>query len=239
MKIAACQPAYVHDDLEHALSIVLRLAASAEAEGARVICFPECFLQGYAFDQENLEGRALNLHSQGFERVLKASVHLQITVVVGLIESDSGRLYNTAVVIRDGLLLGQYRKMNLMPGETQFESGDEIPVFEVSGLRFGISICSDLNDSEGAQAVADQEATLLLCPCNNMMRIDVARQWRDKHNEVRASRAIETGMFIVSSDVVGEWRNRVSFGSAAAINPSGVVTERIGDMNDEILYSWV
>jgi predicted amidohydrolase len=57
-------------------------------------------------------------------------------IVIGLIEVEEGRLFNTAVVVDRGVLIGRYRKVHLLSGEHIFDAGSDSPVFEVDGLRF-------------------------------------------------------------------------------------------------------
>jgi predicted amidohydrolase len=38
-------------------------------------------------------------------------------MVIGLIEVEEGRLFNTAIVVDHGALIGRYRKMHLLGGE--------------------------------------------------------------------------------------------------------------------------
>jgi len=215
---------------------LLRLASDAQAGGADLICFPECFLQGYLFDEGEAVDLALTLDSDEFARVLERMTDLDPTIVFGLIEKKGGRRFNTAVAVRHGIVLGAYRKMNLLPGEDAFEAGGEVPVFEVGGIRFGINICNDLNFPKCARAVADRGAVLLLCPCNNMMGRANAERWKFRHNEIRSRRAIETGLWLISSDVTGEWGNRVSYGPTAVIAPDGSVVVQARLLREGIVY---
>lgn len=47
VKVAAVQVREVLDDVPKALAVIEAYARRAEAAGARLVCFPECFLQGY------------------------------------------------------------------------------------------------------------------------------------------------------------------------------------------------
>jgi predicted amidohydrolase len=62
-------------------------------------------------------------------------------VPISLIEVERDRLYNTAVVVERGVLIGRYRKTRLLRGEAIFTPGADSPIFEAGGLRFGINIC--------------------------------------------------------------------------------------------------
>ena len=227
VKVAACQLPYVHEDVERALTLIAEYAIKAEAQGARLICFPECYLQGYVFDEETTERLALDLSSLAFDGVLRRLAHLKSILIIGLIEKEGTYLYNTAIVISGGRVLGRYRKVKLLKGERLFKAGDEYPVFEVDGLRFGINICNDLNFPECARMIADQGARLLVCPCNNMMRKDNAEIWKDQHNEIRSHRAVETGLWLISSDVTGARNGRISYGPTALISPEGSVVQQV------------
>lgn len=149
------------------------------------------------------------------------------TTVVGLIEADGDDLYNTAVVIFQGTIVGLYRKRHLLPGEHCFRPGRETRTFEIDGLRFGIKICFDTNFAEAAIDVARQGASLLLCPANNMMRRQTATEWEDRHNAVRAERCRETGLWLMSADVTGARDGRVAWGPTAVLNPAGEVVAQL------------
>lgn len=236
MKIAACQPPYVHCDIQRSTEILLSFTAQAHAQGADLICFPECYLQGYLFDEGEAADLALDLRSAEFAAVIKSLAHLDITIVFGLIEKKGERLHNTAVVVKQGHLLGSYRKMHLLHGESVFSAGDITPVFEVQGVVFGIAICNDLNFSESAKAVADQGASLLVCPCNNMMGLANAKQWEHRHNEIRTQRAIESELWLITSDVTGTFGDRVAYGPTAVITPDGSVIGQVPRLIEGIIY---
>ena len=89
---------------------------------------------------------------------------------MGLIEAEQGRLFNTAIVVDRGTVIGRYRKRHLLGGEHIFDAGSESNVFEVEGLRFGINICHDTNFPAAARNLADLGAALIVCPANNMHR---------------------------------------------------------------------
>ena len=130
---------------------------------------------------------------------------------MGLIEVEDGRLFNSAIVVNCGTFIGRYRKAHLLGGEQIFDAGNDSPIFEIAGLRFGINICYDTNFPEAARKVADLGASLIMCPANNMRRLKTAEALRDMHNSVRGERCRETGLWLVSADVTGERDGRISW----------------------------
>jgi predicted amidohydrolase len=227
IRIAAAQTVEYREDVDAALACAAQMSDRAEAAGAVLLCFPEGFLQGYPTDETSVRRHALELRGLDFARVLERLPKTGPMMVMGLIERDGDALFNTAVVIHRRALLGRYRKTHLLGGEQVFTAGDDNPVFEVEGLRFGINICFDTNFPNGARAMADQGASLMICPANNMLRRDAAEAWRDRHNAVRGERCRETGLWLISADVTGERDDRVAWGPTAVLNPAGEVVAQL------------
>ncbi len=228
VRVAACQVPDLREDLDGALSWIEDYAAEAASQNVSLLCFPECFLQGYETkDRQRARRHALDLNSDNFARLLARLAYARPMLVIGLIEIAEQKLFNTAVVVNKGRLVGRYRKTHLFDGESVFEEGTSFPVFTVESLTFGINICNDTNFPEAAAAVARQQAQLIVCPANNMLRRANAEKWKHRHNEIRALRAKETGLWLVSADVYGERDGRISYGPSSVINPQGVVIAQV------------
>ena len=227
VRIAACQVPEFLEDIDGAIASIGAFAKKAERMGVRLLCFPECFLQGYLLEKIKAERLAFDLSSIEFQDVLMRLPAADIVLVFGLIEKAEGRLFNTAVVVKNRSLVGRYRKTHLLHGEHIFTAGVDYPIFEINGLRFGINICYDINFSAAAFALSTQGAALILCPANNMMPLEKAEKFRHIHNEVRGKRSIETGLWLISSDVTGSREGRISYGPTAVIDPNGCVIAQV------------
>lgn len=230
-KIAACQMPEIRRDVDAAVGEMAQYAARAQAAGARLLCFPECCVQGYLVNgpEEQAEGRraALGLNSSEFAAVLDRLARYEPVLVFGLLEKDGDAYFNTAAVVRRGELLGRYRKNKLLRGEGFFTAGNAFPVFDIDGLKFGVNICYDTAHPEPAAAVAQQGAALLLCPANNMSPYAKADTLRPVHNPARGQRARETGMWVLSADITGERDGRIAHGPTALLDPDGRVVEQL------------
>lgn len=227
VRVGACQTPEVREDVDTALSIIECYAEQARLEGVDLLCFPECFLQGYLVDEEQARHHTLDLDSAAFAEILQRLASTSPTLVFGMIERSDEKLFNTAVMIERGRLIGRYRKSHLLDGERVFTPGTAYPIFDVAGLKFGINICYDMQFPEAAMAVAAQGARLMLGPSNNMMRRSRADEWRHLHTPMRAERAKEAGVWLVSADVVGENEGRISYGTSTIINPQGEVVAQL------------
>jgi predicted amidohydrolase len=226
-RVAAAQTPEFRCNVDGAVRYLADTAEQALAAGASLACFPEGFLQGYLTDERPAREAAIDLASSVFEGVLGTLPEDGPMLVFGLIEVDSGRLFNTAVVVHRRALIGRYRKAHLLDRERCFDAGCTPGIFQVNGLRFGINICYDTNFPTAAEDVAKLGASLIVCPANNMLPQRAAEKWKDRHNAIRAERCRETDLWLISADVTGERDGCVSWGPTAVITPGGEVAARL------------
>ena len=226
-RVAAAQTLEFRENVEGALHHLADAARQADAAAATLVCFPEAFLQGYLTDARPAREAAIDLGSSVFQDILSRMPAKGPMLVFGLIEIDDGRLFNTAVVVHRRALIGRYRKAHLLDRERCFNAGCTPGVFQANGLRFGINICHDTNFASAAQGAAALGASLIVCPANNMLPQQAAQKWKDRHNDIRAERCRETGLWLVSADVTGERDGCVSWGPTAVISPAGEVRAQL------------
>jgi predicted amidohydrolase len=149
------------------------------------------------------------------------------TLVVGAFERQGAAVVNSALVIESGCVIGRYAKA--YPNEPGVIAGTGFPIFERSGIRFGINICNDANYPEAAKRVADQRTTLILYPLNNMLKRQTAASWRDRSVANLVARAQETGCWVASADVIGEAGDLLSYGCSLIVRPDGDVAGRVSE----------
>lgn len=237
VNIGAAQLEDIQNDMPAALTVIQTQMKQADDQSVAILCFSECFLQGYTLDKNETKQRALNLQSQQFSEILKLLSAYNVTAILGLIEEDNGDYFNTAVVIRQGELLGKYRKVHLF--EENFKSGEEYPIFTVSGITFGINICYDARFTEGAAELAAQGAKVIFYPLNNKLPITKAEAYRDKHIPNLIARAKESGCWVVSSDVVHKSDSHLGYGCTAIVSPEGEVVARAAELESNVLSAEV
>ena len=229
-KIAVCQVPDIREDIRSSLKWIEKFTKQAETDGISLICFPECFLQGYLTETSLAEKHAIAFDSPAFNDLLKQLSNYKTVIVVGLIEKENEDIFNTAAVIKEGVLIGKYRKTHLLGGEQVFKAGTEYPVFELNGLKFGINICYDTQFAESTASLARQGAKLVLCPSNNMMKYKTAEKFKNLHHQMRIERAKENRVWLMSADVTGEREGRIAYGPTSVINPDGDVVVQVALM---------
>ncbi|BBK41811.1 hypothetical protein STVA_18310 [Allostella vacuolata] len=227
LRIAAFQRRPVFDALPvvtHALANDLAWAAS---QGAQLALFPECYLQGYATDRPTLERRALPVADASIAALVRRLGETGVTTIVGMIERRGEALFNTALVVGHRRLLGTYSKIH--PNEDGVSPGTDCPVFVAGTWPFAVNICNDANFPETALRAAAAGARLICYPLNNLLRPPVADRWRARSVQNLQARAVETGCWIASADVVGEHGGRVSFGCTLIVRPDGEIVARAAE----------
>lgn len=228
IKVGAVQARDIQGDVSASLQIVIDAMRRADDENVDILCFPECFLQGYTLDDEETKKRAFDMSSPQFKEILDTLTIHKVTIILGLIEKDADGYYNTAAVIRGGKLLGIYRKVHLF--EHNFQPGEVYPVFTVDGLPFGINICYDARFTEGATELAAQGAKAIFYPLNNRLPHEKAMNYRDKHIPNLVERAKDRGCWVISSDVVTQDETHTGYGCTAIVDPSGKVVTRAKEL---------
>jgi predicted amidohydrolase len=128
-------------------SVDLATAAIAEAgrAGARVICFPECFLPGYRSPARALPPPNARFLDEAWRAVGAAAKAAQLTVVLGTERLAGERLHASALIIGpDGSRLGFQDKVQIDPSEEgTYAPGGERQLLQAGPLRFGVVICHE------------------------------------------------------------------------------------------------
>jgi predicted amidohydrolase len=232
-KIASVQAEDVQGDISTAIAVIKTTMETADHDAVNMVCFPECFLQGYTLDDKETKDRALELDSPLFLALIASLSSYKVTAIFGVIEKERDDCFNTAVVVRKGKLVGKYRKNNLF--ETNFKPGIECPVFADRNLTFGVNICYDARFSEGAVELSRQGAKVIFYPLNNRLPKEKALKYREKHLSNLIDRAKETQSWVVSSDIVARDETHTGYGCTAVVNPFGEVVSQAKEFESGML----
>lgn len=142
---------------------ILRGIEIAKKEGAQIIVTPELATLGYGSGDIYLDKVADNLKA-----VEKISERVgKFYLILGYVEEDKkGFFYNSAALIYDKEIIGNYRKVQLVnyrlfDEKRYFKAGNKMPVFETEFGKIGILICEDVWFPEPPRAMALRGACVL------------------------------------------------------------------------------
>ena len=112
-RVAAAVPRVEPADPLFNVDATLELAAKGDAASAAVMVFPELGVSAYALDELLLQDAVLDAVEAGIAAIADASRKLFPVLIVGAPLRRQGRLYNAAVVIHRGRILGVVPKTYL------------------------------------------------------------------------------------------------------------------------------
>lgn len=144
MKIALASPPFPKS-IDDGLHRVEQLANEATAAGAKLVCFPESYLPGYPAIEYTVEKHSEQQLQDALNKVCAIAAENSIAIIIPMDWYNGGKFLNVAQVISStGQILGYQSKNQLDPTEDEiWEPGTIRHIFEVEGLKFGITICHE------------------------------------------------------------------------------------------------
>ncbi|MBQ9202216.1 MAG: NAD(+) synthase [Bacteroidales bacterium] len=119
VKVAAAVPHLKVADTSYNAERIIALMQQAAKEQVEIVCFPELSVTGYTCGDLFFQQVLLQAAQKALSRILLASEDLDLTAIVGLPLPLEGRLYNAAVVLRQGRITAVVPK-SYLPGTREF-----------------------------------------------------------------------------------------------------------------------
>jgi predicted amidohydrolase len=206
------------------LASARRVVATALQRGCDFLTFPEAFLSGYA-TPETVRRGARSLQDPDLQAFVLESARHEMVIVVGLARREGEQLYNSALVLHQGRLLGAYDKVMLTTGDRQslgFAPGTAVPVFLAHGVRFAVAICHDTSFPHVATAARFQGAQLLLTPHYNRIAPSVADDHRRWVRNCHVGLASQLKMAVARANTVAtDPSDLLGYGDSFILGPQG------------------
>src|SRR6202453_1014143 len=227
MRCVMAQLDLVVGDVEGNTSRIIAAAVRAREEfGADVVMLPELAVSGYP-PEDLLFHLGLRAQVANSIERLKADVR-GITLIAGYPEYAGDRIFNSAVVIRDGVVLANHRKACLpnyrvFDEKRYFTAGTHPTMIEVNGIRAAVLVCEDVWEPEPAARARSDGAEVLLVI--NASPYEVNKQ-RQREDEVARRRVAETGVPLLFVNLIGGQDELVFDGNSFVMNARGQITQR-------------
>jgi len=144
MIVALASPR-IASSLDDGLARARRLVGEAADRHARIVCFPEAYLPGLRGQDFAVGPWTTADESRAMQEVSAIARDHDIAIVMGLEHIvEEGRQIASVVFDASGEIIGQQAKVQLDPTEEpNYVPGRGRRLFELEGLRFGISICHE------------------------------------------------------------------------------------------------
>ncbi len=227
VRVATATPCCRPADVAFNTAGVLAEARKAHEAGVDLVVYPELTLSSYAIDDLLLQHALLERVEQALAEVVAASADLTPVLVVGAPLKRADKLYNCAVVIAHGQILGVSPK-SFLPNYREFYekrhfahgrdctdlwigvAGEEVPfgtdlVFAAAnlpGFRFGVEICEDFWAPIPPGMTAALAGALILCNLS-ASPVTIGRA-DDRHLHCRSSASRAIAAYVYSASGHGE-----------------------------------
>ncbi len=206
--------------------IITAANQARDQSAADVVMLPELAVSGYPPEDLLFHSGMRTQVTRSIER-LKTEVR-GITLIAGYPEYDGTRIFNSAIVIRDGTVLANHRKACLpnyrvFDEKRYFTPGTEPTVVELNGLKAGILVCEDVWDAAPARQAHRAGAQVLLVINASPYEVDKQRQ---RERQVGAARVGETGIPLVFVNLIGGQDELVFDGNSFVMDAAGRITMR-------------
>jgi NAD+ synthase (glutamine-hydrolysing) len=168
IKVAAAVPSIKVADVDYNIQQIESLAAQAEGQGVEVMVTPELCVTGYSCQDLFREQLLLDKAEEGILRLLDFTRKLDVIIIVGCPVVINSLLYNCAVMVQHGQILGIVPKtylpnygefyekrwfasaQDLNPTDISFAGGlvkvsaEPLLIKTCHGVKFGVEICEDV-----------------------------------------------------------------------------------------------
>jgi NAD+ synthase (glutamine-hydrolysing) len=234
LRVALAQVNPIVGDLDGNARLVIDWIDHARDQGADIVCFPELVVTGYPPEDLVLKPAFVRDNLKQLDLVTKATKG--ISVVAGFVDDD-GAIFNAAAFMHDGELKAVYHKVFLpnygvFDEQRYFEPGHRCPIFELDGVRIGISVCEDCWYPSGPMAWQAHHGAEVLININGSPYHAGKRAPREA---MVGGRAADYGAFVAWVNTVGGQDELVFDGNSAVFGPHGEVLAHASSFAEELL----
>ena len=245
INVAAAVPAIKVADVDYNVQQIESLMAQAEGKGVEILVTPELCITGYSCQDLFREQLLLDKSEEGILQLLDFTRKLDTILIVGAPVLVNSLLYNCAVVIQRGQILGVVPKTYLpnygefyekrwfasaqdlnptdiyLAGSPVHVSSEPILFTTGDGVKFGVEICEDV------WAPIPPSNNLSLAGADIIFNLSASDELIGKHDYLRGLLAQQSARtisgYVYASCGFGESTQDVVYGGNAMIFENGKI----------------
>ena len=207
----------IEGNLQLAINAIDKLSKQSSPD---IFLFTEMFITGYPPEDLILRDDLLDASYEAVEKLCE--VKPESFIVIGYPKKEGDSIFNCAGVLRNKSVITEYKKQELPNYEVfdekrYFQSGKGPGIFEVNGLRVGLSVCEDIWHENVIKQLHEKKTDLIL-------NINASPFHLDKIKERKAlisGHAIDYSLPIVYANQVGGQDELVFDGTSMAMDGEG------------------
>ena len=256
MKVGGAQLGPASQSKGETVERMLGLMLEAKDAEVEFLCFPELALTEYfcTVVRDSVdEYFETEMPSQLTKPLFEAAKEAEMGFVLPYAEKDGERRFNSSAIVgKDGRVIGTYRKVHI-PGTVEprldgtdilekryFTPGDVgFPVVDAGKAKVGVQICYDRRFPESFRALGVNGAEIICTPYNTPAFDGDVEKGIDASDICIRSAAYYNGCFAIGVGKAGV-ENGVRFiGGSFIAGPSGEVLARASTAGDELITATI
>lgn len=236
MKITIAQLNNTVGDIDGNIAKAKETIAGEKSKNSDLIVFSELFISGYPPEDLVLKTSFLDACLRGLEEIIDYTKHLNIGVIIGTPIKEGDKIFNSAVLIDNGKIIGISKKKSLpnysvFDEKRVFDQGETSQTFDFRGIKIGIPICEDIWKPDACSKLKKDGADIIITP--NGSPYD--RYKRNLRIETAIQRVKENNLPLVYINQVGGQDELVFDGSSFVINSDQSLFLKTSSWIEEII----
>ncbi|MES2999630.1 MAG: carbon-nitrogen hydrolase family protein [Pseudomonadota bacterium] len=238
------------EDMASMVPVAISMIEQAARQGVNILTFCELFMSPFFPNRlvEKNDHFFVRRDSEILMDIRKAAKDLEVALVLPFGEHADTGMYNSAMVCDSkGKLVGVYRKTHIpayFPNEKAggtgsfekfyFTPGNDLPVFDVDGVKIGVQICNDRLYPEPSRVLAMRGAEIIFMPIAYSVYSDPEHR-NSMWPLAMRGRALENGVYVVASNKVGIEGVRQHLGRSMIVDPKGTILKEANNKEAELI----
>ena len=207
----------IEGNLQLAINAIDKLSKQSSPD---IFLFTEMFITGYPPEDLILRDDLLDASYEAVEKLCE--VKPESFIVIGYPKKEGDSIFNCAGVLRNKSVITEYKKQELPNYEVfdekrYFQSGKGPGIFEVNGLRVGLSVCEDIWHENVIKQLHEKKTNLILNINASPFHLDKIKE----RKVLISGHAINYSLPIVYANQVGGQDELVFDGTSMAMDGEG------------------
>jgi len=207
----------IEGNLQLAINAIDKLSKQSSPD---IFLFTEMFITGYPPEDLILRDDLLDASYEAVEKLCE--VKPESFIVIGYPKKEGDSIFNCAGVLRNKSVITEYKKQELPNYEVfdekrYFQSGKGPGIFEVNGLRVGLSVCEDIWHENVIKQLHEKKTDLILNINASPFHLDKIKE----RKVLISGYAINYSLPIVYANQVGGQDELVFDGTSMAMDGEG------------------
>ena len=207
----------IEGNLQLAIDAIDKLSKQSSPD---IFLFTEMFITGYPPEDLILRDDLLDASYEAVEKLCE--VKPESFIVIGYPKKEGDSIFNCAGVLRNKSVITEYKKQELPNYEVfdekrYFQPGKGPGIFEVNGLRVGLSVCEDIWHENVIKQLHEKKTDLILNINASPFHLDKIKE----RKVLISGHAINYSLPIVYANQVGGQDELVFDGTSMAMDGEG------------------